>query len=153
MAPFILLFAALVAQPGGDDAGLVALEQYQWTYRLIIIFASAPNDPRYVEQQASFDRLKENELIERDLLVFSCFPSGGTLEPYAQVPEQRAFGVAAANDLRSTFHVQSEEFQVVLVGKDGGEKRRSSIPVAAKDFLVQIDSMPMRQQEMREQED
>ncbi len=40
-------------------------------------------------------------------------------------------------------------FQVLLIGKDGGIKMRSATPVAAEDILSLIDSMPMRQQEMR----
>ena len=40
-------------------------------------------------------------------------------------------------------------FQVLLIGKDGGIKMRSARPVAAEDILSLIDSMPMRQQEMR----
>ncbi len=40
-------------------------------------------------------------------------------------------------------------FQVLLIGKDGGVKMRSATPVAAERILSLIDSMPMRQQEMR----
>jgi len=39
-------------------------------------------------------------------------------------------------------------FQVLLIGKDGGVKLRSSEPVSMKDLFGLIDSMPMRQQEM-----
>jgi len=44
--------------------------------------------------------------------------------------------------------VQAGTFQVLLIGKDGGVKLRSSGPVSMKDLFGLIDSMPMRQQEM-----
>lgn len=40
-------------------------------------------------------------------------------------------------------------FAVVLTGKDGGEKFRSTKPITLKDLYAIIDAMPMRRQEMR----
>ncbi|NMG19341.1 hypothetical protein DP116_07665 [Brasilonema bromeliae SPC951] len=40
----------------------------------------------------------------------------------------------------------------VLVGKDGGVKRRETTPVQAKAIFDEIDAMPMRRQEMRERD-
>jgi hypothetical protein len=39
---------------------------------------------------------------------------------------------------------------VILVGKDGTEKRRNAAPVTARSIFDTIDAMPMRQREMRE---
>jgi hypothetical protein len=152
MVSLFVLLVALAAQSGeeGKGAGLVFLDQYRWKHRLIIVFAPSPEDPSYREQQTSFEQTEKMDLAERDLLIFSCFDSRGAVERYGPESALQAFGASAADILRSTFGVVPEEFQVLLVGKDGGEKRRSSVPVAAEDFLAQIDSMPMRQQEMRE---
>lgn len=43
----------------------------------------------------------------------------------------------------------ADAFVLVLVGKDGGEKYRTSQPVPAATLFDIIDAMPMRQQEMR----
>jgi hypothetical protein len=43
----------------------------------------------------------------------------------------------------------ASSFAVVLVGKDGGEKRRSNDVVAVEELFAQIDAMPMRQSERR----
>ncbi len=155
MTSLFLVLAVLASQSGGEDAGseLVGLHQYRWHNRLIVIFAPSPDDPRYLEQHGSFNRVKESDMAGRDLLVFSCFPFSGILESYAQEPERQTFGARAADDLRKTFGVKLDEFQVVLVGKDGGEKRRSGVFLAAEELLEQIDSMPMRQREIREQTD
>jgi len=48
--------------------------------------------------------------------------------------------------------VAPDAFRVVLVGKDGTEKRRDAEPVAARSLFDTIDAMPMRQREMREQD-
>ena len=40
-------------------------------------------------------------------------------------------------------------FTFILVGKDGGEKLRSTKPVSLKKLFGTIDAMPMRKQEMK----
>ena len=47
------------------------------------------------------------------------------------------------------FHVGDNEFTVVLIGKDGGEKLRSRSPVSMERLIEVIDAMPMRQKEAR----
>ena len=54
-----------------------------------------------------------------------------------------------AEALRQRFHVAPEDFVMVLVGKDGGEKHRYTDPAALLRSLEDIDQMPMRQREMR----
>ena len=49
---------------------------------------------------------------------------------------------------RSRFRVEDGAFAAVLVGRDGGEKFRSSEPVPAEKLFGLIDAMPMRQREM-----
>lgn len=41
------------------------------------------------------------------------------------------------------------EFTLILIGKDGSEKLRSDKPVPTQELFKLIDSMPMRQVEMR----
>jgi len=40
-------------------------------------------------------------------------------------------------------------FTFILVGRDGGEKYRSILPVSAATLFGQIDAMPMRRSEMK----
>jgi hypothetical protein len=54
----------------------------------------------------------------------------------------------SVRDIRERLGLKTGTFQVVLIGKDGGVKLRSSEPVSMKDLFGLIDSMPMRQQEM-----
>ncbi len=50
---------------------------------------------------------------------------------------------------RRRFHVRPNDFTVILIGKDGGEKLRSHQPVSLDILRSTIDAMPMRQEEMR----
>ena len=51
---------------------------------------------------------------------------------------------------RSQYGVDPETFVVILVGKDGGEKLRSTEVVRLEKLYGTIDAMPMRRREMRE---
>lgn len=46
------------------------------------------------------------------------------------------------------YNVATDRFTLLLIGKDGGEKFRSTKPVAIETIFILIDSMPMRQAEM-----
>jgi hypothetical protein len=70
---------------------------------------------------------------DRDLLTLDSFEDGPTGEV-----ARREFGIGRG------------DFAVVLVGKDGGEKLRSTEPLRSRDLLDRIDAMPMRRREMRE---
>lgn len=53
--------------------------------------------------------------------------------------------------LRVEYHTgEAEEFAVVLIGHDGGEKLRSGGPISAEELFGKIDEMPMRRREIRE---
>ena len=45
-----------------------------------------------------------------------------------------------------------QSFAVHLVGKDGGVKRASSVPLKATNLFAQIDKMPMRIREVRKRQ-
>ena len=49
---------------------------------------------------------------------------------------------------RRRFDIAPTGFSALLIGKDGGEKFRSSQPVTLQKLNEIIDGMPMRQQEM-----
>ncbi|WP_202405758.1 MULTISPECIES: DUF4174 domain-containing protein [Halomonadaceae] len=51
-------------------------------------------------------------------------------------------------DVRKTLSAQPDDVSVVLIGKDGGVKQRSRGLDVAGIFSL-IDTMPMRQREMR----
>jgi hypothetical protein len=56
----------------------------------------------------------------------------------------------SGNYLREKFSVNSGTFTFLLIGKDGGVKLGKEGRVKLQDIFSLIDSMPMRQREMRE---
>jgi hypothetical protein len=98
-------------------------------HRLVVVVGQ-PSDPRATQQHASLEQDADG-LRERDVVVQDITPE------------------AARRD-RPGLGVRSRvAFEVLLVGKDGGVKLRRDKPVAASEITALIDTMPMRQNEMR----
>ena len=109
--------------------------------RVLLVFAPSSEDVRMEKQ---LHRLRDHaaEATERDLVTIA-LPAAG-----AAASERRMDAVEAAA-VRRQFRVEDSDFLVVLVGKDGGEKLRSSKVLSFEQLRAVIDAMPMRQQEMR----
>jgi hypothetical protein len=118
------------------------LDAYQWSNRPLVVFAPQTNHPGY----ARILRLirEESAAIEdRDMVVLRVVANAGFVngEPLP---------AADVRTLRERFKVRSDEFVMVLVGKDGGVKGRYYDPQELYAVFRDIDGMPMRQREMRE---
>lgn len=136
-----LLAAALAI--GGPSAPAVASEdpmaEYVWDYRPIIIFAPSKYDQRMLEQVGRFS-MHRKEFRDRDVKVIRVAGVAMFVD---------GTGVPHGPTLREKYGVPNEEFVVILVGKDGGEKMRVAEPTDPRVFYDLIDTMPMRQEEMR----
>lgn len=126
----------------GDGNVMFNFDSYQWKNRLLLVFAPKEESAAYKRQiqlmsgqKAGFD--------ERDLLVVKVLGEGTSRLDSQPIDE------AAAAGLRSRFNVGQDEFSVILVGKDGTQKRRDNAPVQPEVIFKEIDAMPMRQQEIR----
>lgn len=117
------------------------LESYQWKNRVVLVFAPSPEDEQYQEQLEYLSN--ENEILERDLILFHVFGAQGGFAGETRLSDEES------TELRKTFNVGKSDFAVVLVGKDGTEKRRWQKPVESSELFALIDEMPMRQAEMR----
>lgn len=53
------------------------------------------------------------------------------------------------NALARKYNLNEGEFTVILIGRDGCEKYRTSTPLSTQTLFEIIDSMPMRQSEIR----
>ena len=82
--------------------------------------------------------------MERDLLRGDLLEDGtGGFDGASVAP-----GEAAAT--RDRFGVAPDNLTVLLVGKDGTVKHRSSEPVDPEEIFSLVDAMPMRRREMRD---
>jgi hypothetical protein len=109
--------------------GLMMTAAAPSAHRLVVV-VGRPDDPRATQQLESLAHAAA-PLSERDVVV-------QTITPETARGERPELGVRS-----------SVVFEVLLVGKDGGVKLRRDKPVAASEITALIDTMPMRQDEMR----
>ncbi len=115
------------------------LESYQWKNRLLLVFAPSPEDELYQQQLEHLSN--EDEILERDLIIFHIFGEQGGFAAETRLSEEES------SALRKMFGIDRKTFAVVLIGKDGAEKCRWQEPVESPELFTLIDAMPMRQAE------
>ncbi|WP_407690108.1 DUF4174 domain-containing protein [Rubrobacter aplysinae] len=101
--------------------------------RRLLVFAPAAEDARLLRQRELLSGAAEG-LSDRDLRV-------EYLTGDRAAPARREYGVAA------------DVFAALLVGRDGGVKRRYPELVASDELFGHVDEMPLRRREMREAEE
>ncbi|MEM9279579.1 MAG: DUF4174 domain-containing protein [Pseudomonadota bacterium] len=106
------------------------LEQYQWKNRLVLVFADSQTDEK-LRKQIDFLAAGQAELSERDIVIIQNTEPDDT------------------SDMRKRFNPTG--FLFVLIGKDGSAKLKSTTPIEISDLTGLIDTMPMRLQEMGDQ--
>jgi hypothetical protein len=118
-------------------------------YRPLLVFAPAMNDPQLLQE---FSQLKAQaaDLKTRDVIYVPVVPEGHN-QP---IPKSALHTASLSEDelaaVRHHFNVEANDFLVILVGKDGGEKLTSHTPVPVRQLDQTIDSMPMRKHEMKQ---
>ncbi len=151
-----MLFGVSPALPGGQNrAGEnpvpVTLKSMRDTCRPLLIFAPSDADQR-VQTQLAIVAANADELHERQVIAVP-LPLAGAGKPLVPALNSRDLGTMSAAEAgvaRKRFHVAPADFTVVLLGRDGGEKLRSRVPISYVTLRDTIDAMPMRQQEMRQ---
>jgi hypothetical protein len=94
-----------------------------------------------VEQLNRYKILKD-EIIDRDILIiyfekdkFQIYPEGN----HPEIPVKKTVD----------FYNVTKQFQSILIGKDGGVKSKDRSLLSPDIYFAQIDGMPMRKQEMK----
>lgn len=136
MAGALMGFSA--AALGGDGLGSV-----RWSYRPLLIFTPAGDDPR-LSRQTTMLADDSAALAERRMAVYIVEADRVFTTFGAPAPE------AEARALRRRFRIPDDGFRVVLIGLDGGEKLRREMPITTEELFATIDSMPMRRRELKE---
>ena len=121
---------------GAGSAAAATLDDLQWDYRVVAVFT--PTDT--AGREAADELSNTVGIAERDIAWFVLSPDD--LHSNLSQPIERA-SIAGLHE--------ADGFEAVLVGKDGGVKARQSESLDINAFFNEIDSMPMRQQEMQQQ--
>jgi hypothetical protein len=123
------------------DAAAYDLRQHQWNQRVLVLVAPASDDPELIAQRHWLAG-RRAALADRDMLVIEVWADAGL------AGDQPLSGVDAAG-LRDRLQVAPGDRVQLLIGKDGGIKRRAALNTDLSESLGQIDAMPMRRQEIR----
>ncbi|WP_271199873.1 DUF4174 domain-containing protein [Methylopila turkensis] len=124
-------------------AAAAGLETFRGKARPVVVFAPAPDAPQAMDQLKRL-RADREGLESRDMPVFVVGRKRVTTLAGGSAP-----ATLDASSLREAYGVGDDAFAVVLVGKDGGEKLRSSEPLGVGRLFEVVDEMPMRRREMR----
>jgi non-ribosomal peptide synthetase component F len=133
--------ASVAASPNRSQEIKLKLSDYQWQYRILLLFAPSTGSADYRQQLQAW-QADVAGTDDRDLKLVQILGTGES-----QV-DRRSLNAASAERLRQQFGITPEAFAVILVGKDGTEKQRSQTSIALATLFRTIDALPMRQQEL-----
>lgn len=105
------------------------IKNYRWKNRVIVLVDNNRNSEALQEQLTVLNRYK-TDLTDRDMIVFT--PSG-----------------EVAPKILKELSVAPNFQGILLIGKDGGVKFQERFPVRPETLFALVDTMPMRQAEMK----
>ncbi|MBT8295276.1 MAG: DUF4174 domain-containing protein [Gramella sp.] len=118
-----------------------SVSNYQWKNRLLIVLTENAENS-LVKEQLSILEGNLKELKERKLELIQVQPG-----------KQKKLLLAGTDWESSNIYKELKgneaDFEVLLIGLDGSIKLRQTKPVKTKQLFDLIDSMPMRQAEIR----
>ena len=132
----VILITLLLYNPAlSEEMPLIDLNQLVWENRIILILSEA-NDPGYKALLERYD----DDIKERDI-IWLLVDENEVLTNYMEKISE-GFRVNIKKDFGDGVD------KVILIGKDGGIKNTDT-ELNLEAIFEQIDSMPMRLQEMR----
>ena len=118
------------------------LQQYQWQNRIIVLYANE-TELDLLTMQLELLTEEPNELSERKLLVIQAHK-----DRYKIIFPENSEWVSSS--LKGELNIiKKTEFEVFLLGLDGGIKLRQQEIVQTEKLFSLIDGMPMRKAEIR----
>ena len=120
-----------------DSQSLSWFEEHRWSNRFLIL----TGDNEIVNAQLELFSTLDAELIDRNLVIINSNDSSIFFGDIVGVPNTRG--------TQKRFGLDENQYEMVLVGKDGGVKRRYSNVVDPQVIFNIIDAMPMRMREMQ----
>ncbi len=117
------------------------LSDYRWERRPLLLFAPTDSDPRVVETLSRIEASR-CDFVDRDMVVGLLVTEG------TSTLDGRVIDANQSQRLTDQYVIGENDFTVLLIGKDGGEKLRvNEVPDLRQIYSV-IDGMPMRSREM-----
>lgn len=112
-------------------------DSQKWKHRMVVI----SGDEETVRLQRDRFLELDGEVLDRDLIVLTIVHPPQDSRQEDSLPDH--------SQIKKHFNIDSTDFQILLVGKDGGVKERRFEPIQPGEFFDCIDAMPMRLDELR----
>jgi hypothetical protein len=138
------LLAMLVTGSGLALDAARLMPDLTWKKRVLLVFSADERDAGFQRQESILQSINVG-LDERDMTVIRAFADDRV------VLDEQSHAQSAAS-FYQRFVVSSDEFRVILVGKDGTVKLDRDSAVSGADLFAFVDSMPMRRDEMMQDE-
>ncbi len=115
------------------------ITKHEWKDRVLLVLS---DNFSKIESQLQLLKKDVNGLKERKLVVYQIMPNS-----YKKGLESTI--APPSNTIYVDMKKKEDNFEIVLIGLDGGIKLRQTKLLTSKKLFVLIDSMPMRQAEIR----
>ena len=119
-------------------------DDHLWKDRLLLLFAPG-EEHKALQRQIDLLTAQQPEVTDRDLKIYQIYPDRAQHPDGGHLPKNFSDKLYLKYDISV-----GDGLVVLLIGKDGTEKLRESQVVSPEQIFRLIDSMPMRQREMRE---
>ncbi len=116
------------------------MEKHQWKERVLLIISKSDDNSSAYKQWKSLLK-NQKEIDDRKLIIYQIFPR------YFRTSKDSFF--QKNTEFYTHFQKEKLDFQVILIGLDGGKKLRQSKFISTKKIFTIIDGMPMRKAEIR----
>lgn len=138
-----LIVASSILASQNASAMDLNIEDFQWKKRLLLIFSPHRTDPLF-NSLANEISSRPGDVEDRDLVIFEILESEDSKTSSGKFERRKSASI------RERFEIPNNTFTVILLGKDGGIKLKRDDHVRLEEIFRLIDSMPMRQDEIRQ---
>ncbi|MBZ9632294.1 DUF4174 domain-containing protein [Salegentibacter sp. LM13S] len=139
MLKFVSFFLLILLSTMGLNAQ--DLTKHQWKDRLILIIAEDENNEKFQQQLTQLQKHQKG-LKDRKLVIYRILP-----KKYKIAFQDKNWKNSA--QFYKKYKAEESDFRIILIGLDGGEKLDQTKVLSVEKLFNTIDSMPMRQAEMR----
>lgn len=123
------------------------LSEHRWKNRLVLILMISQETATLKEQYKIFSKDVEG-LRERKLVIYTLTPDQFSKTKYVKEDMVNTSWVESSNVFKR-YKKEGNDFEVVLIGLDGGTKLRQTEILKNDKLFAIIDGMPMRRAEIR----
>lgn len=121
------------------------LKEHEWKNRIIIVKSSDIKSKKYREQLKEF-RNSIEELIDRKFILYKITGDDFVLIDYENSKLNNSGKISGK--LTEKVLNEKEDFEVILIGLDGGIKLQRTELLTKENLFKITDSMPMRRDEL-----